>query len=431
MYKTLRLLICASVLCLAQGVQAQSIGNSPYSRYGLGELNTNLGNLRTAGMGDVGVSTGNSFHSNTANPALLYYNSITVFDVGVTGRYKTLRNATQSQQDGDGNLSYLTLGVPITKRWSSAVSLRPYSSVDYNIRNMGSLPNRQEAVVINEYSGEGGISEIYFGHGFRITNGLTIGASASYLFGTVSQESSSIVADTSISNTSLERVAYVERTRYTDFLFRAGANYRKKVADKAFLSAGAVYTLGVDMNAKRMSAYERRDLGDALKGSPMLPDSVEASVNVPPSLNASISYDNGSNLTIGTEFMMQDWSDYRNLDGEQRMGNSYKIGLGAEYTPNPTAIDSYLKRVTYRAGLRYGQSPYVINGENIKDMAVTGGLTLPIGRGNYFEPPYQFNIMMGYGKRGTTDNGLIAEDYFQFGAGVTVNTRWFVKRRIE
>src|SRR5690606_37187193 len=121
---------------------------------------------------------------------------------------------------GDASLSYLTLGVPITKRWSSIVSLRPFSSVDYNIQSMGSLPNRQEAIVINEYSGEGGISELYFGHGFRIADGLTLGASASYLFGTISQESSSIVADTSISNTSLERVAYVERTRYTDFLFR-------------------------------------------------------------------------------------------------------------------------------------------------------------------------------------------------------------------
>ncbi|MDO6390696.1 hypothetical protein Q4E40_11210 [Pontibacter sp. BT731] len=431
MYKTLRLLICASVLCLAQGVQAQSIGNSPYSRYGLGELNTNLGNLRTAGMGDVGVSTGNSFHSNTANPALLYYNSITVFDVGITGRYKTLKNANQSQRDGDANLTYLTLGVPISKRWSSALSLRPYSSVEYNITNMGSLPNRQEAVVISEYSGEGGISELYFGHGVRIADGLTIGASASYLFGTISQESSSIVADTSISNASLERVAYVERTRYSDFIFRGGANYRKKIADKAFVSAGAVYALGADLNAKRNSAYERRDLGDGLKGAPMLPDSVKSSVNVPPSLSASISYDNGSNLTIGTEFMTQDWSDYRNLDGEQELGKSYKIGFGTEYTPNPTAIDSYFKRVTYRGGLRYGQSPYIVNGENIKDMAVTGGATLPIGRGNYFEPPFQLNVMMGYGKRGTTDNGLIAENYFQFGAGVTVNTRWFVKRRIE
>lgn len=431
MYKTLRLLICASVLCLAQAVQAQSIANSPYSRYGLGELNTNLGNLRTAGMGGVGVSTGSSFHTNTANPALLYYNSITIFDVGVAGQYKTLKNSSLSQRDGDANLNYLTLGVPVSKRWSSALSLRPYSSVDYRISSVGSLPNRPEAVIINEYSGEGGISELYFGHGFRIANGLTIGASASYLFGTITQESSTIVGDTSVNDMSLERVAYAERTRYSDLLFRTGANYRKKVSEKAYLSAGAVYTLGTDLSAKRNTSYERRDLADTPKGAPLLPDSIDGSVNLPGSLQAALSYDNGSNLTVGAEFFTQNWSDYRNLDGEQELGNSYKVSLGAEYTPNANAIDSYFKRITYRGGVRYGQSPYVVNGEQIKDMAVTSGFTFPIGRGSYFEPPYQLNVMLGYGKRGTTDNGLIAENYFQFGAGVTINSRWFVKRRIE
>jgi hypothetical protein len=431
MYKTLRLLFCASVLCLAQGVQAQSIGNSPYSRYGLGELNTNLGNLRTAGMGGVGVSAGSSLHSNTANPALLYYNSITIFDMGVAGQYKTLRNSSQSQRDGDANLSYLTLGVPISKRWSSAVSLRPYSAVNYRSVRLGTLPERQEALILEEYSGEGGLSEVYFGHGFRVADGLTIGVSASYIFGTIIQESSAIVADTSISNASLERVAYNERTRYTNFLFRTGANYRKKVGEKTFLSAGTVYTLGTDLNADRRTSYERRDIGNGLVGTPLLPDSVQGSVNVPASLQVGLGYDNGSNLTIGAEFFTQDWSNYRNLDGEQELGTSYKVGLGAEYTPNANAIGSYFQRITYRGGLRYGQTPYIINGNQIKDMAVTGGVTLPIGRGSYFEPPYQMNLMFGYGKRGTTDNGLIAENYFQFGAGVTINTRWFIKRRIE
>ncbi|MBD1397474.1 hypothetical protein H9Q13_09875 [Pontibacter sp. JH31] len=431
MYKTLRLLICASVLCLAQAVQAQSIANSPYSRYGLGELNTNLGNLRTAGMGGVGVSSGSSFHANTANPALLYYNSVTIFDIGVAGQYKTLKNSSLSQRDGDANLNYLTLGVPLSKRWSSALSLRPYSTVDYRISSIGSLPNRPEAVIINEYSGEGGISELYFGHGVRIADGLTIGASASYLFGTITQESSTIVGDTSVNDMSLERVAYAERTRYNDFLFRTGANYRKKVAEKAFLSAGAVYTLGTELSAKRNTSYERRDLADTPKSAGLLPDSLEGSVNMPGSLQAALSYDNGANLTVGAEFFTQDWSDYRNLDGDQELGNSYKVNLGAEYTPNANAIDSYFKRITYRAGVRYGQSPYVVNGEQIKDMAVTSGFTFPIGRGSYFEPPYQLNVMLGYGKRGTTDNGLITENYLQFGAGVTINSRWFVKRRIE
>ncbi|MHC2990836.1 hypothetical protein OB13_04290 [Pontibacter sp. HJ8] len=430
MYKPFRLLICATVLCFAQAVQAQNIGNSPYSRYGLGELNTNFGNIRTAGMGGVGVSSGSSFQPNTANPALLYYNSITIFDVGVAGQYKTVKNSTESQKDGNANLNYLTLGVPLSKRWSSAVSLRPYSNVNYEISSVGSLPGRPEAIIVNEYKGEGGLSEVYFGHGFRIAEGLTVGASASYIFGTITQESSSIVADTSFRDLELQRVVYSERTRYNNFLFKTGANYRKKLKDKAFISAGAVYTLNTDLNAKRNAAYERRTVSEALLGPPMLTDSLEGSVNVPSSLQAGLSFDNGSNLTIGAEFFAQDWSDYKNLDGEKELGNSYKVGLGAEYTPNANAIDSYFKRITYRGGLNYGQTPFTVNGENIKDMSVTGGLTLPVGRGSFYEM-YQLNTAFAYGRRGNTDNGLIAENYFQFSVGVTINSRWFVKRRIE
>ena len=430
MYKTLRILICVAVLCLAQAVQAQKIGNSPYSRYGLGVLNTNLGSIRTAGMGGVGVSAGSSFHPNTANPALLYYNSVTIFDMGVAGQYKNIRNSAESQRDGTANLANLTLGVPISKRWSSAVGLRPYSSVDYQISSTRSMPGREQALVVNEYSGEGGLSELFFGHGFRIAEGLTVGASASYLFGTIIQESSSIVADTSVSDMSLQRVVYSERNRYNDFLFRAGANYRKKIADKSFISAGAVYTLSTDLNGKQNASYERRSLDNVVMGPPMLPDSVEGSVNVPSSLRAGLSYDNGSNLTVGAEFFTQDWSDFRTLEGKSELGNSYTVAVGAEYTPNANAIDSYFKRITYRGGLNYGQTPVVVNGEQIKDMAVTGGMTFPVGRGSFSEL-YQLNTAFGYGRRGTTDKGLIAEDYFQFSFGVTINSRWFVKRRIE
>ena len=71
MYKTFRVLVGFAALCLAHTTQAQLISNTPYSRYGIGEINENYGNVRTAGMAGVGVSAANSFQANTSNPALL------------------------------------------------------------------------------------------------------------------------------------------------------------------------------------------------------------------------------------------------------------------------------------------------------------------------------------------------------------------------
>ncbi|MCC9165328.1 hypothetical protein [Pontibacter harenae] len=430
MHKTFRVLICAVLLGFTHSLQAQNIGNTPYSRYGLGELNTNLGTIRNAGMAGVGISAANSFQPNTANPALLYYNSITVFDVGIGGQFKSLSDGNTSQLDGNANINLLTIGVPLSKRWSTALSLRPYSSVDYQINTVAPLVSNPNATVNEQYSGEGGISELYFGHGFRIVNGLTIGASASYLFGTIAKESSSLVRDETLSGINEERVVYSERTRYSGLLFRGGANYRQKLKDKLFVSAAGLYSLEADLNAKQKSSYERRTVYESVLAENILPDSSETTLQLPASLRAGISIDNGSNLTVGAEFHSQQWSQFRSYSGEQELADSYRVALGGEYTPNATSVNNYFARVTYRGGLYYSNTQYQIGNEQVKDKGATIGFSFPIGRSSLYEM-YNLNTSFAFGNRGTTDNGLISENYLQFNVGFTVNSRWFIKRRIE
>ncbi|RAU84225.1 OmpP1/FadL family transporter [Pontibacter arcticus] len=432
MHKTFRALIGFALLCLTHEAAAQNIGNSPYSRYGLGEINDNTGSIRNAGMAGAGISAGNSYQANTANPALLYYNSITLFDIGIRGQVKTIKNANQSQRDGDANLANVTLVVPVSKRWSSGLTLRPFSAVDYQITDNGAIGGRPSVIVQKQYEGEGGISELNFAHGIRITPGLTVGASASYLFGTITKESSSLVQDTDLSGLNLERVVYSERTRYSDLLFKAGINYRKELKEKLNMSAGGVYTFGTELNGKRTSSYERRTIYDDIKDENIMPDTLKGNVTLPASWQAGISLDNGSNLTVAADVAMQQWSKFENFNrgNETELADSYKVSVGAEWTPDANSVNSYFKRVTYRGGVYLGNTPYKLNGEQIKDKGVTAGFSFPIGRSTIYDL-YQLNASIGYGHRGTTDNGLIAEDYFKFNIGFTINSRWFVKRRID
>lgn len=381
-------------------------------------------------MANTGISAGNSFQVNTINPAMLTYNSFTVFDMGVTGQYKKLDNGEQSQLDGSANLSTLTLSVPVTKRWSSALSLRPFSSVNYDVRSTGKIAGNPAASTTEQYKGEGGISELSFGHGVRLVKGLTVGASASYLFGSITRESSSFITDPEVENLNAEGVYYSERTKYRGLLLRLGTNYRKELQEKLYLSAGAVYTLSTDVDAERHTSYQRRSFQGGILQDSILPASMMSSVAVPSGFSAGVSLDNGSNLTVAADYNMQKWSDFRNLNGEAELSDAYRIAIGAEYLPNASAISNYLSRVTYRSGLYYGATPYKINGEQIKDMGLTFGATFPIGLSTAYDM-YQLNTAFGVGQRGTTDNGLIAEQYFQFSIGVSINSRWFIKRRIE
>ncbi|RDV14347.1 hypothetical protein DXT99_14570 [Pontibacter diazotrophicus] len=425
MYKTFRVLIGFAALCLAHTAQAQLISSTPYSRYGLGEINENLGSIRNAGMAGTGISAANSYQPNLANPALLYYNSITNFTMGIAGQAKQVSNEGNSQTNGNGNLNNVSLSVPVTKRWSSAVGLRPFSTVNYQVNVSDVVEGNPEATIFREYVGSGGLSEAFFAHGVRITGGLTVGGSASYIFGNIANESSSTISDPEQEGLGQERVTIVDRTSYSDFIFRAGANYRQKLADKLFISAGGVYSFEAELDAERMVTYERTTQA----ASPA--DSAESSITIPASMRAGISIDNGSNLTVAADFASYQWSKYRDFEGNNGgLEDSYRAALGAEYTPEANSIDSYFKRITYRGGLYYSETPYVLNGQRITDKGVTAGATLPIGRSTLYDL-YQLNISVGYGQRGTTDYGLVKEDYLQFGLEFTVNSRWFIKRRIE
>ena len=353
MYKTLRVLIGFALLCMAHATQAQYIGNTPYSRYGLGEINTNQGNIRNAGMAGAGISAANSYQANVSNPALLYYNSITVFDMGIRGQVKTIKSSNgASQRDGNANLAYLSLVVPISKHWSSALSLRPFSDVSYEINAAGrSLEGNPRATVVEGYSGQGGLSELNFSNGVKIAKGLTIGASASYVFGTITKEASSLIQDDSLSELSSQRVVYSERTHYSDFLFRAGLNYRKALKEKLFLSVGGTYNFEMNLNADRRSSYERRTIYDGILDQNLMADSVKTTVLMPQGWQAGISLDNGSNMTLVADFATQQWSKFRNIEGEKELADSYRAAIGGEYTPDAGSVGNYFKRVTYRGGL--------------------------------------------------------------------------------
>ncbi|MEJ8757581.1 hypothetical protein WG947_11260 [Pontibacter sp. H259] len=429
MYKSLRALVCAAVLCIAFGAQAQNIGNAPYSRFGIGEYNYNTGNIRNAGMANTGVGAASSFQINTANPSLLFYNSTTSFEIGVGGEVKKLKAGSGSQVDGAANLSSVTFSVPLAKFWTTALSLRPYSNVAYDVRYTSNLTAND--TVTTRYKGEGGITELYFGHGVKITKGLTIGASGSYLFGRITEESATSIRNAEIDKgLSFQEVAFSEKTKYSDLLFRVGANYRQKLKDKMFMSAGAVYTLKTDLSADRNTSFERRaSFGNVIEDS-LYTSTSESAVNIPSSFSAGVSIDNGSNLTFAADYVAQQWSGFRNFAGEQELADSYRASIGAEYTPDANSVGNYFERVTYRAGLYYGNTPYIRKGEQIKDKGVTAGFTMPFGRSTIYDM-YQLNTALGYGVRGTTDNGLVQENYFKFDIGVTINSRWFIKRRLE
>jgi len=66
-----------------------------------------------------------------------------------------------------------------------------------------------------------------------------------------------------------------------------------------------------------------------------------------------------------------------------------------------------------------------INGINPINFELTAGAAIPLRTGG------QVNASIGWGKRGTTDKGLIREDYLRLTLSISIAERMFLKRMYD
>ena len=111
-------------------------------------------------------------------------------------------------------------------------------------------------------------------------------------------------------------------------------------------------------------------------------------------------------------------------DVEYNDGNAYR--LGGYIVPEYSSLTSYFKRVVYRFGGRFEETGLQLNGESIDEFGISFGLGLPIG-GDFSN----LNLGLEYGQRGTTNSGLIQENFFKLSIGLSLNDQWFVKRKFN
>ncbi len=432
-------LVLAGVVFTVSGAQAQGLGNSPYSRIGLGEFNANTGGVRQMGMGGVGLAAPNSTNVNELNPALLYYTGRTTFEAGYNGQYKTIRNAASTNRSGSGNLGYFALSVPLSTKWGAAVGLKPVSAVDYEsntVRPVIGAPNPTDAVR-TQYLGTGGISEAYIGQGFQIAKGFTVGVTASYVFGVVDETVGTSVL---VANSTAPLVNSVSRThtRYSDFAFRAGAHYRHKLGKELSINLAGVYSFGHDLRGQQSVEQEQTNEEGTLIAPPSTLSDGRGSTSVPALAQLGISLDNDKNWSLNLDASRQQWSNFTSF-GQQStsLNNTLRLGLGGEIAPDPGSVEHYFQRVTYRAGVNIAQMPYQPGGKTLYDRAVSWGFAFPLPNATPLEAT-TFSLGFTYGVRGNTDilnaatgSSNVRESYIRGQLGVTLNNRWFIKRRLQ
>ena len=425
------LLVAATLL--AAPALGQGLGNSPYSRLGLGDYTSNIGGVRQLGMGGTGLAAPNTGNVNELNPALLYYTPRTTWEVGFNGQVKTVRNASNSHRVGTGTLAYLALAVPINKRWGAAIGLKPYSAVDYEANTTGAVNGDPTATAYRQFKGTGGLSEAYFASGFHVLRDFNIGGSASYLFGTIDQINGTAITTATVAAQQL--VVSDEALRYSDFLFRAAAHYRHKFGKDLNLNVAAVQTFQANVHASRTRTDERRDANGAVVGTSVLLSDDTGHVLLPALTQGGLTLDNARNWTASVDMSWQNWSNFQSFSqlSPSSLRDTWRVAAGGEFTPDPGSVEHYFERVTYRFGLSVAQMPY--QPQLLYDRAIHWGFAFPLPTATALEST-TLSLAFIYGIRGNTDvlsstDSNVQENYLRVQVGATLSNRWFLKRRLQ
>ena len=396
---------------------AQLGTSSPYSRFGLGDLQGNAFPVYNAlGGGVTALSSSNSV--NPSNPASYTSFRANSFLFSTGGLHKTtqIQNSTDKQVANNSAFSHLTIAFPINSKLGASFGMLPFSNIGYTLNARDTVANADMI-----YTGDGGLSKVYFGGAYEPFKGFSVGMNASYLFGGLNRRKKLDYDDESFfdsrSNSSINLKGYY---------YELGLLYKKELANDKELSFGLTANNNSTLRAKRTNIVETTS-GDYEIVKDTASNVVEwGEVTLPRYISTGLTYRDGEKWLLVADYSMQNWADYTLLGESDDLSNSMRLSGGLQYTPEFNSVTKYYKRMQYRLGAAYSNTPLTLNDTQLKEMSVSFGFGIPVRKSRT-----KYDVSLTLGQRGTTDNSLIKEQFVKFGLSVSYDGIWFVKRKYD
>lgn len=430
--------------------------NSPFSRYGIGNLTgsqhtigRSMGGLQAAYADGMTNNVGQSVNFN--NPAS--YNSFYMvsYDLALLLDSRNLKSNNPSGTFSSVYLipSYVAIGMPLNKakRLGLAFGLRPVSRINYNVITRERVAGD---TLGTSYEGSGGVNQAFIGIGKKWKN-LSIGLNTGYTFGKKEISTRKTFLNDTVtyyqSNTSsLTNFGNVFAQIGLQYEFSVGKKENKatKSTENYLLRLGA--TASLKQNLKATQSLDRETFTVGTSGNYIAIDSIEKRDNVKGTVVLPASYDAGimfrktvvsnSGLfelwSVGLEYSTTQWNSYRFYGSpDASLNNSWSLKLGTQFSPNPQAIRSYLSNVNYRFGINIGKDYINADGNGLKHASVSFGAGFPIRKWRAYET--QFTVIqtgIQFGKRGSSVNN-VTENYLQVSLGFSLTDNWFIKRKYD
>ena len=405
---------------------AQNNTNSPYTRYGYGDLSDqSFGNSKA--MGGIAFGLRDGAQINPTNPAsYTAIDSLTfLFEGGVSLQNMNISGGGLKLNAKNASFDYLAMQFRLAPWMAMSVGLLPYSNVGYTVSDSQTTDN--DLTYSRSFTGDGGLHQLYVGAGVKVLKNLSVGVNASYFWGDLTRTRSVIFPQMSSSTYySYNRQMAVS---ISDYKLDFGVQYTQELNKKHSFTVGAIYSPKHKLN---------NDYNSTIQVGSSTTEKMDATLELPNTFGVGFTYNYDKRLTLGMDYSLQQWSKTEfgiatnDINVRQDFEETYaycdrtKISVGAEYIPNLIGR-SYFAHIKYRLGAYYTTPYYKIDGKKAsREYGVTAGFGLPVPRSrSILSISGQFVRVKGL------ETNMVNENIFRVSIGLTFNERWFFKRRVE
>lgn len=420
MYKNKLLLLVIFSLVIAHSTNSQNNTNSPYTRFGYGNI-SETNSVEQKGMGGVAIGARSSQSINTVNPASYSSTDSTRFmlDLGTMVLYSNFTDLYGSSKKINANIEYITFQFPISKGIGLSAGLLPYSFSGYNFSTSHSIisTNNDTVGYTKNFTGRGGINQVFVGLSVQLLKHISLGINGYYMYGSIDNYRNlnfgGLSGYTSTTQTNSIKV--------TNFRFRYGVQYYNTFDKKHEVTLGVIYEnkKGLNSNFTQINTGVITDTTSTLG---------REAFELPSVYGVGLHYTFDKRISVGVDCSLYQWNETKFFGKTDSLNNVSKIAVGFEYLPKLYS-KNYFDKVRYRAGFNISDNYYKIDGQTpSKNIGVSLGFGFPlISRLNNVTS--MINTTIEYGKVGGNSN-LLKENYFKFNLNIIFNENWFFKSKL-